>query len=175
MKSLTKKRNNMATPALQLKPNQWSCSVTAFAMALRFPVQQLIEELGHDGSEIIFPDLPEPMCRRGFHAQELILAAWRHDFACTPLELFPQTRSNCGQHTYRVGMEDHLCWGRFKECIVTTFGILEGHGKSCHHAVHYRYGYIWDPDGDQYFYSRQACEDRGFFGNRLWIFSRHNA
>ncbi len=165
----------MATPALQLKPNRWSCSVTAFAMALRVPVQQLIEELGHDGGEIIFPDLPEPMCRRGFHSQELILAAWRHDFACTPLELFPQIQSNCGQHTYRVGMEDHLCWARFIAAIQVTFGVLQGPGRHCLHSVNYRHGQIWDPDGYQYPYSREACEGRSFAGNTLWIFSRHNA
>ena len=163
----------MAIPLLQLKPNRWSCSVTAFAMALRVPVKQLMDEIGHDGESVIFPHLPEPMCHRGFHSQELILAAWRHGFACTPLELFPRVQSSCGQHTHRVGMNDSLCWERFLEATIDNFGVLEGQGRQCHHAVHFRYGYIWDPDGDQYFYSQQACEDRGFFGNRLWIFSRH--
>jgi len=57
---------------LQTQPNNWSCMVTAFAIALGVPVDYIIKILGHDGSEIIFPDLPEPECRRGFHIQEII-------------------------------------------------------------------------------------------------------
>lgn len=163
----------MAEPMLQLKPNRWSCSVTAFAMVLRVPVEQLMDEIGHDGGSIIFPHLPEPMCRQGFHSQELILAAWRHGFACTPLELFPQIASVDGKYVRHPELNESLCWARFLSAITDNLGVLEGQGRRCPHAVHFRYGYIWDPDGDQYFYSRQACEDRGFFGNRLWIFSRH--
>ena len=166
----------MSTPTLQIlqiKPNKWSCSVTSFAMALRVPVQQLIDEIGHDGGSIIFPHLPDPMRRRGFHSQELILAAWRHGFACTPLELFPRIQSNCGEYTQRVGAGNIFCWERFTMAVKKNFGVVEGIGNQCSHAVNFHHGYIWDPDGDHYPYSRQACEDRGFFGNRLWIFSRH--
>ena len=49
----------------------------------------LIERLGHDGSEIIYPDLPEPICRRGFHTQELFKACWP-DFACMALWAWPK-------------------------------------------------------------------------------------
>lgn len=35
---------------LQKSPNSWSCFPTAFAMALDLPVEELIAELGHDGS-----------------------------------------------------------------------------------------------------------------------------
>lgn len=35
-----------------------------------FP-QKLIAEIGHDGSDIVFPDEPEPLCRRGFYVEEI--------------------------------------------------------------------------------------------------------
>jgi len=159
------------TPNLQIKPNQWSCSVTAFAMALRVPVAELIKKIGHDGSQIVFPALEDPMCRRGFHSQELIRAAWQYGFTCTPIELFPQLESTCGKYTYTLGIDRSKCWDGFTANIDTTFGVLEGRSGRWNHAVHYRYGVIWDPDGDSYFYSRQACEDRGLFGNRLWVFT----
>lgn len=57
---------------LQNSPNAWSCLPTAFAIALEVPVQQVIADIGHDGSEIIFDGYPEPLCRRGFHTSELI-------------------------------------------------------------------------------------------------------
>jgi hypothetical protein len=153
---------------LQRKPNRWSCAVTAFAMALGVPVEQLIREVGHDGSEIIFPDLPEPMRRRGFHSQELIEAAWKRGFACTPIQLMPVVQ---GPHDYVVQFGSGN-WTRFTGFIDTTFGVLEGRGRRCNHAVHYRYGKVWDPDGHVYAYSREACESRGFYGNRLWVFTR---
>ena len=62
-------------------------------------------------------------------------------------------------------------WERFTTAIETTFGVLDGHGHKCKHAVHHRYGYIWDPDGHHYTYSRGACEGHGFYPNRLWIFT----
>lgn len=35
-----------------------------------FP-QKLVAEIGHDGSEIVFPDEPEPLNRRGFYIEEI--------------------------------------------------------------------------------------------------------
>ena len=61
----------------------------AFAMALDMPVADLLAAIGHDGSEIAFPSLPEPLCRRCFHIQELVQVALARGFAATPVELFP--------------------------------------------------------------------------------------
>jgi hypothetical protein len=58
--------------ALQLSPNRWSCIPTSFAMVFGIPVQRIFDKLKHDGSEILFPGLEEPLCRRSFHIQEMI-------------------------------------------------------------------------------------------------------
>jgi len=157
---------------LQKKPNPWGCAVTAFAMALDIPVQQLLEDFGHDGGKVIFPHQPEPMCRRGFHSQELIWAAWKHGFACTPVELFPAIQSTDKKKTHRLFLNEPNCWARFEDYIQSTRGVLEGAGSECQHAVYYQHGRIYDPDGYQYVYSRRACELRSFYGNRLWIFTK---
>ena len=60
---------------LQQRPEPWMCMPLAFAMALDMPVADLLAAIGHDGSEIVFPSLPEPLCRRCFHIQELIQVA----------------------------------------------------------------------------------------------------
>jgi len=179
---------------LQNKPNPWSCSVTAFAMAIGIPVKQLVEEIGHDGGEKIFTHLPEPMCRRGFHSQELIKFAWMHGFACTPIEMYPMLRCEpilCTSPLYEeakkhsgglcLPTEHSVLFGssivenqaRFVAGVRVTRGVMEGQGCRCHHAVYYHYGQICDPDGEQYEYSPEACEERGFYGNRLWIFTEH--
>ncbi len=160
---------------LQLKPNQWSCSITALAMTLRVPVADLVSQLGHDGSEIIFPNLDEPMCRRGFHSQELIHLAWLWNFAVTPFEALPVISPTCGNEgmvpVIFDGDEDSN-WTRFNDIIGSTRGILEGRTTASRHAVHYNYDEIWDPDGCQYPNTREACEQRGFYGNRAFAFVR---
>lgn len=175
---------------IQNKPNPWSCSVTAFAMAIDIPVQQLVKDIGHDGSEKIFTHLPEPMCRRGFHSQELIQAAWDYGFACTPLELYPMLRcekffgpgpkrepNEKGgfplEHSVLFGSSITHNESRFVSAIDLSRGVMEGQGCRCQHAVAYHFGQIWDPDGGQYEFSRDACEKRNFYGNRLWIFTEH--
>lgn len=42
-------------------------------------VDSLIEEIGHDGSEIWFPHKPEPFNRRAFHPQEIVSVALKLD------------------------------------------------------------------------------------------------
>jgi hypothetical protein len=158
---------------LQLKPNQWSCAITSLAMTLHVPVQELIDELGHDGSQIIFPQLIEPMCRRGFHSQELIRLAWRRGFAVTPIELFPTIRPMQGEglHTIYYDGDAEINVGRFVDTIHDRIGILEGQSGRWMHAVHFRYGEIYDPDGYQYLYSKRGCQGTGFIPNRAHVFT----
>lgn len=161
---------------LQVKPYPWACAITSLAMTLRIPVQELILELGHDGSEIAFPSLREPLCRRGFHSQELIFLAESHGFAITPIELFPQIKPVQGRHPpvrvfFGKDAKAKDNWLRFQSYISETMGILEGVSgrREIPHAVHHRFGDIWDPDGEHYVYSQEACEQRGFIANRLFV------
>ena len=71
------------------KPERWMCLPTSFAMVLDLPLSAIFDEIGHDGSQIIWPDLPEPTCRRGFHPQELIHVCLNHGHAATRVELYP--------------------------------------------------------------------------------------
>ena len=160
----------------QRKLNRWSCAITALAMALRLPVEKIVEEAGHDGGEIVFPHLSEPMCRQGFHSQELVRIAWQHGYAMTPIELFPQTMSNDGIHTHLVWwQDDSVIQERFAKTVEASFGILEGHGNQCHHAVYNSGGMLHDPDPGvpNYGFSFAACKERNFYPNRLWVFTRH--
>lgn len=56
-------------------PNRWSCLPCAFAMALDETFEEMIFHLNHDGSEIIRPDMPEPLCRKAFDVNELLQVA----------------------------------------------------------------------------------------------------
>jgi hypothetical protein len=54
------------------------CVLDAFCKAANISQEELLPLLGHDGSEIVFPDLPEPSCRRGFDPREIAYALYTH-------------------------------------------------------------------------------------------------
>lgn len=49
-----------------------NCLLDCFAHHMCVGTDYLIKCLGHDGTEILYPDLPEPFCRRGFNVFELL-------------------------------------------------------------------------------------------------------
>lgn len=57
---------------LQFAPSTWACLPTSFAMVLDMPVYEVIKRIGHDGSEILWPHLSDPLRRRAFSLQELV-------------------------------------------------------------------------------------------------------
>lgn len=73
---------------LQKTPNEWSCLVTAYAMCMDVPVQELLDELP-DGSEESFPEQDGTKQRRGHHPQELLDQAIARGFALMEIEVDP--------------------------------------------------------------------------------------
>lgn len=76
---------------MQLHPptRPWSCILDAFAMAMDIHPNYIINELGHDGSEILWPGNDDPYCRRGFHIQELIAIAIKNGYSVTEVQTKP--------------------------------------------------------------------------------------
>jgi hypothetical protein len=154
---------------LQQRPEPWMCMPLAFAMALELPVGELLEELGHDGSELAFPNLPEPACRRGFHIQELVHVALSRGFALTPVELFPVLESADGKQTQTILYRDNN-WKRFADILAASRGVIDGAGFRFRHMVAYDQGRIFDPKGHIYDYTRIACEAHQFHTRCAWRF-----
>ena len=147
-------------------------------MVLDIPVPDLYGIVGHDGSEIAFPALPDPMARQGLHIQECIAAALKLGYAVTPVELFPVIRATLpctDQSVVRFGNDESANWQRFEHTIANSTGVLEGLGRRCLHAVAYEYGTIFDPDGDQHPYSRLACQSCHFIPRCAWRVDRMQA
>ncbi|MEA1999814.1 MAG: hypothetical protein U9N61_10915 [Euryarchaeota archaeon] len=130
---------------LQLQPNEWSCLPTAFAMVLNKPVAKVIEDIGHDGSKIIFPEEPEPFCRRSFHIQELTDICMLRNIAVIPIECSPVSEA-CG-HKYNIPVHSK----RLDYYLVNYNGVLTGIGSSGKpHAVAWGSGKVFDPNGTTY-------------------------
>jgi hypothetical protein len=158
---------------LQVKPEPWLCIATSFAMALGVPLSKLLALIGHDGSQIVFPDLPEPACRAGHHVQELVHAALNHGWACTPIEFNPITRTFGNLPAYHSILPDEQSrWLRFERLIAKHDGVLEGWVTNWGHAMAFEHGVIYDPDRGQTFqFSRENCFARNFTPRCLWLVS----
>lgn len=145
-------------------------------MVLDIPVADLMEAIGHDGSEIVFSGAEEPRCRRGHHVQECVEQCLKRGYAASRIELFPVLKPyEDSQRRFIVprGRGDNN-WTYFTNQIQTSRGVLEGSGKHCEHAVVYDHGRIIDPDGGSYKYSTDECERRGFYGKHLWRVDKIN-
>lgn len=74
---------------IQTQPNRWSCLPTAFGILTGVNVKFIIKWLGHDGSEIVRPELEDPFNRRSFHIQEMADWALDRGLALTGFEPNP--------------------------------------------------------------------------------------
>lgn len=129
---------------LQRQPNAYSCLVTSFAMCLDIPVQTLMAEVGHDGTEVIFPSLASPFANRGFHVQEMIDACMARGYAVTPIEPMPSLQSK--GLIWPLPSED--ADERFASHLFGHTGVLVGQGiTSRMHAVAWDGKSIFDPAG----------------------------
>lgn len=71
----------------QFQPSGWSCLPTAFGMVLDILADEVISHVGHDGSEIIWPELDEPYCRRGFSISEMTNFSLSHGAAPVVIDM----------------------------------------------------------------------------------------
>lgn len=153
------------------KPNQWSCSVTAFAMALGITVGELVESIGHDGSYKLWPELDEPRCRRGFHSQELIDQVLFRDRTCTPIEANPQIacpHDPASQWVPEEVFPHGYAHSRFFTMLGCSRGVIEGESGRNNHAMAFENGCVFDPDGRQYAAVPEAFAARNFSPYRAW-------
>lgn len=131
---------------LRLQPNAWSCLPAAFAMALGVLPKDIIEYCGHDGSEILWPDLPEPKNRRAFGLHEMI------DY-CVGNLVYPVEIT--ASVAYGVD-EEHLIdadgISRLDWYMGCRSGVLIGMIDERPHAVawNFKKQLIYDPDGLKY-------------------------
>lgn len=142
---------------IQKTPNGWSCLLVAFAMAIDEPFQTLINEIGHDGSEKIWLNLPEPYCRRSFHPQEIIDCCFKRNILVTEIERYPISRPGGHEHATPYFIFDQIPREqRFNSYVQTFSGVL----LDSSHAVAWDGMQLFDPKG----YIINKFEPKIFFG-----------
>lgn len=127
-----------------LQPNGWTCLPTSFAMVLNMTLGEVYLIVGHDGSDIIWPDILEPDCRRNFHIQEMINLAYARGYAVTPFEALP----NSAPYTFQ---KPHVIEYDVEKYMHDNRGVLTGlNHQEKRHAVAWDGRNIIDPNGYNY-------------------------
>ena len=130
---------------LQTQSSAWSCLPTAFAMALSVHVDALLSIIGHDGSEIIWPELRDPERRRSFHIQEMVWASHNLGYSVTPHEARPTTLPHGATQLLEIENAE------FETTLRQSQGVLTGvNGHGLRHAVAWDGNLILDPNGITY-------------------------
>lgn len=113
----------------QLQPHRASCLVTSFAMVLGVSVAELIEQIGHDGTEVVLPQLKEPYCFRGHHIQELVRACHQRGYSVTLIEPIPVSQHQGHQIHHPAPME----W--IDSILQARHGVLVGQLNGRDHSL----------------------------------------
>jgi hypothetical protein len=109
----------------------------------------IYDMLGHDGSEIIYPDLKDPYRRRSFHIQEMISVALKLGFVPCPIDkdiIFGQMVDKDGveiEHPqYALTIERHL-----EHYLALRPGVIQ----TPYHAVAWNHQEqrVYDPAGQK--------------------------
>jgi hypothetical protein len=131
---------------IQKQKNSWSCLPTSLGMILDENVDNIIIEIGHNGSEIIRPGEPEPYNRRGFHIQELVKICLHRDYALIQFDIDP-----CFEYDGRITILEND--KEYIDQLMKMYdGILLGYMDSRNHAVAWSHldNCIYDSNGTIY-------------------------
>lgn len=112
-------------------------------MVLGISLNEIIARIGHDGSEIVFPHLPEPQRRRCFHIQEMIAVSFSLKHPATEFQFNPCMTPN-GVDIFEVPASG------IRELMSVSKGVLLGKGRQHGHAVAWDRRHIYDPLGMVY-------------------------
>jgi hypothetical protein len=127
-------------------PNQWSCLATSFAMLFNITVEKLYQMIGHDGSEKWWPELDEPLCRRGHHLQELTDVGEMLGYIVMYIEAKPQLQHPIANDfkIIKSKLSTEYYMGKYNGVVL---GINE-----YRHAVAFDHNnrVIYDPNGQVY-------------------------
>lgn len=132
-----------------LKQKGHKCVLYAAAMVLDETAELLEFEIGHDGQKVIYPDLPEPACLRGFHMQEILDCFVRRGYGLMFVELMPRSGPQGRPDLYHTIFDEDKAQNRFLELINGRTAILIGANPETggNHAYAWDGHKVYDPLG----------------------------
>jgi hypothetical protein len=130
--------------ATNLIRNKWSCLPNAFSLATGIHTNDILDELGHDGSEIIFPGRVDPFCRKSFNPLELTYWALKRKITVVNLESECEISNLLGDsriYSYKVDLMEVM-----EKNNGVVSGIFKGIGL---HSTFWDCGQHYDIGGHQ--------------------------
>ena len=121
-----------------------TCLLTAFAMAMDVDQTLLLEHIGTDPNEILWPELLEPQCFRGHHIQEMMTAAFTLGFTITEVQVRPCFAQIGTTKIVPLLIGDGL--NRMRHYLRATQGVI----RLRTHAVAWDGEMVYDPAGTMY-------------------------
>ena len=120
-----------------------TCIIASLAMVWGCTFAEVVEELGHDGTALEFPDSAFP--GRGIHAQEVMDIAYRRGYAMTIIQLFPVHGPADGKGS-RLAWKEADCLLRLKMYLCSHNSVLIGRNDMGNtHAVAWDGLQVYDP------------------------------
>jgi len=126
------------------------CLLFAAAMVLNVSTVTIIEEIGHDGTEIWWPKLMAPRNERSIHIDEIQDFAFNRGFAFAPISRNPQSWQGRGTVIRDVFSSEDTRESRFRHILVGKDAIIFGQMAFLKHAVAWNGEKIYDPNGRIY-------------------------
>jgi len=136
------------------KMDKPQCLLYAAAMVLGESPYNLIQEIGHDGMDVVWPKLSPPMCYRSMHIQEIIDCFVARGFGLMPVEHKPLQAPGEGSTPIST----------FNNSDERFYHHIEGHdailiGRKLHSSD---YGHAW-----AWCHKSQTCYDPNGFLSKL--------
>jgi hypothetical protein len=113
--------------------------------------ENLAREIGHDGMEPWWPNLPSPHCFRGVSMQEIQGICFGRGFGLVYIEAFPFVAPLIAPTEEQAVYDEGKAGERFLKIIHGRTGMMIGEGSSgVHHAVAWDGEKCYDPNGRMY-------------------------
>jgi hypothetical protein len=110
-------------------------------MILNKSLPEILKQIGHDGSEVWWPENKEPMSRRGFTTQEFIDVAWANGYAM--MEILQPEMWDGETLESRKLIEEFPFNRTFEERILYYMGLYSGLIVGHHNPIN-KHMVAWD-------------------------------
>ncbi|MCK5020570.1 MAG: hypothetical protein KAS32_26360 [Candidatus Peribacteraceae bacterium] len=125
-----------------------TCIIASLAMVWGCSFDDVVNEIGHDGTEIMFPESNWP--EGGINLQEILDAAFNRGLAMNVIEFYPRMGPADGKGERLVYTEEEANL-RLRNYLVHDWCVLRGENKQgCRHSVAWDGIQVHDPDIGRY-------------------------
>jgi len=109
-----------------------SCLLDCFAYVLDVPATELVAKLGHDGSEVLWPELKYPYNVRGFNVFELIDLSLSNYQVCTYLPREVKSKNQFSQEPKTICLD---LTTKYIDCGMRSIVMTNSHAVVCHNSL----------------------------------------